>query len=387
MTKVEVLIKIVKINEHAPKFNQDFYEFYINENSNFNTTVDNNLNAIDNDGNESIYGEIHYELKNGQNIFEIDNKTGRIYTISNDPDIELDRESIDKFYLSVDAVDGGGLRTTAKIIIKLNDLNDNPPQFVYPNSNNYYTGLIEENSRKWLENVKLQSIDNDIGINGAVVYKIMDGDFVHKFDIDKKTKKLVLKENLTLDFEELYELKKSKRLFDFGFLKQIEMPNDEIHLHLIVLVRDLGSPSLMSKTVVKIIVKDVNDNSPKFDKSVYYGKVFETDTYGDVLRVNAVDMDAIGTPNSKVNYRIVNGSKEKFLINANTGLIEIIPNAFLDRDLFGENYTIEVVANDFGANLALFSNVSEISNSDTCKVIIEIVDVNNKKPNFLNEIK
>jgi hypothetical protein len=217
----------------------------------------------------------------------------------------------------------------------------------------------------------------------------MDGDFAHKFDIDKKTSKLVLKENVTLDFEELYELKKSKRLFDLGFQKQseTETPNDEIHLHLIVLVRDLGTPTLMSKTVVKIIVKDVNDNSPKFDKKVYYGKVFETATYGDVLRVSAIDLDAIGTPNSKVNYRIVNGSKEKFLINSNTGLIKIIPNAFLDRDLYGHNYTIEVVANDFGANLALFSNVSEQSNMDTCEVIIEIVDVNNKKPNFLNEIK
>lgn len=365
------------------------YTFFIDENSKQNTTV-NYLHATDNDGINTIYGQIHYELKNGQNRFEINNETGRIYTISKHPHQELDREEVDTFYLSVDAIDGGGLRSTAKVIVKLNDLNDNPPQFVYSNANNFFTGLIEENSIKWLENVKLQSFDHDIGMNGAVVYKIVDGDCIDKFSIDKKTNKLVLRENVTLDFEELYELKKSKKLFGSDdFANNTETPNDEIHLHLIVLVRDLGFPSQMTRTVVRIIVKDVNDNSPKFDRKIYYGKVFETATYGDVLRVNATDIDAVGTPNSKVNYRIVNGSKEKFLIDANSGVIKIIPNASLDRELYGKNYTIEIVANDFGANLALFSSTSseQMSNGDKCLVIIDIIDVNNKKPYFLNEIK
>ncbi len=185
--------------------------------------------------------------------FEIDNQTGRIYTISTDPTHELDRETIDTFYLSVDAVDGGGLKTSAKIIIKLNDMNDNTPQFVYSNNNNFFTGLVEENSIKWLENVKLQSLDYDIGLNGAVDYTIIDGDCIDKFTIDKKTNKLVIKENHTFDFEELYELKKAKRLFDVNEVENDN--NDELNLHLVIMVRDLGTPRLSSKTIVKIIVK------------------------------------------------------------------------------------------------------------------------------------
>ena len=58
--------------------------------------------------------------------------------------------------MSVDAVDGGGLRTSAKVIVKLEDENDNVPKFLFPN-NNVFTGRIEENSVKWLEKIELKS--------------------------------------------------------------------------------------------------------------------------------------------------------------------------------------------------------------------------------------
>jgi hypothetical protein len=67
-------------------------------------------------------------------------------------------------------------------------------------------------------------------------------------------------------------------------------------------------------------------------------------------------------------------------------MIKIIPNAQLDRDLYGKSYNLEILANDFGANLALNSNFSQ-PNTDICNVVIDIIDVNNKKPEFLNEIK
>ena len=54
------------MNEHAPKFNKEFYTFKIDENTLPNTTID-YLIANDEDGEESVYGQVHYELKNGQN--------------------------------------------------------------------------------------------------------------------------------------------------------------------------------------------------------------------------------------------------------------------------------------------------------------------------------
>ncbi len=124
--------------------------------------------------------------------------------------------------------------------------------------------------------------------------------------------------------------------------------------------------------------------------------MIETAKTGPVFQVNAVDLDAPNTLNSKVNYRIESGGKDKFYIDSNTGWIRINENANLDRDLFGSSYVLKIIANDFGTlneNLTLHSSyrnnrsfafLNDTDNSmNVCSVKIEILDVNNKKPQFL----
>ena len=220
ITSVDVKIKIDSINQYAPQFENEIYMFYVDENSPYNTTVG-FLHASDNDIFEQ-FGLVFYELKNGQDRFQIDKTTGRIFTIGINPSQQLDRELIDTFYMSVDAIDGGGLRTSIQLIIKLNDMNDNAPKILNninnangvlnsTNNNNNFSnvivGFIEENSLKWLEPIHLQAVDRDIGKNGAIIYEIVDGDFlVDHFKIQEKTNMIGLQENVTLDFELLYKL-------------------------------------------------------------------------------------------------------------------------------------------------------------------------------------
>jgi cadherin 23 len=218
-----MFVKIEIINQYSPQFEKDLFTFYVDENSPFNTTID-FLYAYDNDTLDG-YGRIQYELKNGQDRFQIDKDTGRIYTISRNPTQQLDRELIDTYYMSVEAIDGGGERTTVQIIIKLNDLNDNAPQFLnnlfsltsfgdnnhsqaFNFTNNVIVGFIEENSAKWLEPIRLQAIDRDVGLNGEVIYEIVDGDYMQNlFKIDEITNSIALKDNVTLDFEELLRIR------------------------------------------------------------------------------------------------------------------------------------------------------------------------------------
>lgn len=265
-----LFIKIENINEYAPQFKQKTFTLYVNENALFNTTVG-FLKAFDNDT-YGDYGKIFYELKNGQDRFQIDRLSGRVFTISDNPLMQLDRELIDVYFMSVDAVDGGGLRTSAQLIIHLNDLNDNTPQFTNnlfnlnslsnsnsSNTTNILIGYIEENSSEWIEPIKVQAFDRDIGLNGIIEYDIVDGDcFKEYFKINIKTNTIVLKENITLDFEEIYRLKQKVQA------KSILMPKDipnlvlnpgEIDLNLVIIARDLGTPSLSSKIIAKIIVK------------------------------------------------------------------------------------------------------------------------------------
>jgi hypothetical protein len=58
------MIRIESINQYAPQFGKEFYVFFLDENSPFNTTID-YIVAYDNDTLED-YGHVFYELKNGQ---------------------------------------------------------------------------------------------------------------------------------------------------------------------------------------------------------------------------------------------------------------------------------------------------------------------------------
>ena len=181
--------------------------------------------------------------------------------------------------MSVDAIDGGGLRTSIQLIIKLNDLNDNVPKLLnnilnvngllhnitYTNqtlsasNSNMLVGFIEENSFKWIEPVRLHAVDRDIGKNGAVVYEIIDGDFlIDHFKINEKTHTISLIENMTLDFELLYKLHQEDTRFfskSLPFLASPILNQDELDINLIVNVHDLGVPELSSKIFIKIVVK------------------------------------------------------------------------------------------------------------------------------------
>lgn len=299
-THVDLFIEIETVNQHAPKFEKDTYVFYVNENAPLNTTVD-HIKASDHDL-FGEYGQIRYELKNGQERFEIDKHTGRIYTISTKPHQQLDRELVDTYYLSVEAIDGGGLRTSVQVIVKLNDLNDNRPQFFNnlldkmaglqhneSNLNNMLIGYIHENSQQWIQPIKLQATDRDMGPNAAIKYEIVDGDFfVDYFEINMNM--IVLKANLTLDFEELYQLKQenrhqAERIATSSSLSSL-INAGEIDLNLLVRVKDQGSPSLSSDIVAKIIVKDVNDNKPQFESLFYSTKILETARFGTLFTLS-----------------------------------------------------------------------------------------------------
>jgi hypothetical protein len=97
-----------------------------------------------------------------------------------------------------------------------------------------------------------------------------------------------------------------------------------------------------------------------------------------VLQVSAIDGDH-SPANSRVYYRIVSGALDKFIIDANSGVISVATGANLDPDRAHPKktwYLMQVMALDssFGAE----------QRSSTASVNITIVDVNNKAPEFID---
>lgn len=79
--------------------------------------------------------------------------------------------------------------------------------------------------------------------------------------------------------------------------------------------------------------------------------------------------------NQQLSYRIESGAQDKFLIHANTGVISVA-NITIDREE-KDNYRLTVVATDQGTP----------SLSGTATVGIQIDDINDSQPEFLNPIQ
>jgi hypothetical protein len=86
--------------------------------------------------------------------FVVNENTGEI-TTSKDADKDkkiLDRETIDTYYITYEAMDGGNSKATTMLEISLTDQNDNPPIFVRSS----YEGHIREGDTKLEREVKVE---------------------------------------------------------------------------------------------------------------------------------------------------------------------------------------------------------------------------------------
>jgi len=117
-------------------------------------------------------------------------------------------------------------------------------------------------------------------------------------------------------------------------------------------------------------IRDSNDCPPIFSKSAMKIKIGEgSELVGEqILQVTAYDEDEPGSPNSLINYRLLNESPE-FSIEDKTGTIRLIRD--LDRER-QDLYELFVVAEDSGS--PKLSSIALVS--------IQIEDKNDSPPKF-----
>ncbi|XP_078086838.1 protocadherin Fat 1-like [Mustelus asterias] len=214
----------------------------------------------------------------------------------------LDFEKISFYKLKITGTNMAGLYSSLIVLIDIIDENDNPPVFVQSD----YVGRINENSP--INSIVLddknaplviQATDRDKDANGMLIYQIMESDILKYFSIDS----------------------------NMGTLSTATVIDHEATpiFHLTVQVHDRGQPSLFATAVasITIMVMDVNDCPPRFEKELYESTVLLPARKGtDVLTVKAVDGDSDNF--SKITYCIVEGNNEEtFSIDSSTGLISV----------------------------------------------------------------
>lgn len=171
-------------------------------------------------------------------------------------------------FLTVEARDnlGKGNRNIVQIVLFIEDVNDNAPLFL----ESKYEANLYENKMNF-ENM-LQVRAKDLDLNNEITYEIIDNtEFAQNFSIDPDTG--IIMPAYPMDFEsiEIDEMQPS------GAIRPI---------HLKVLARDDGVPSLMSNVSVTVYLQDINDNAPQFERDFYAVSILEnTDGGSSVLRV------------------------------------------------------------------------------------------------------
>ncbi|XP_058263771.1 protocadherin gamma-A11-like isoform X4 [Hemibagrus wyckioides] len=151
----------------------------------------------------------------------------------------------------------------------------------------------------------------------------------------------------------------------------LKLPLDREHQedhNLILTAFDGGTPQKSGTVKITVTVLDVNDNSPAFSQPIYRVSLSENANKDSlVVTVSATDKDK--GSNGEVNYSFSKSSgKEEiglFDINSDTGEIKV--KGVLDFEK-SKQYELNVDAIDKGGL------------SDTSKVLVEIIDVNDNSP-------
>ncbi|XP_033830016.1 protocadherin-19 isoform X4 [Periophthalmus magnuspinnatus] len=240
-------------------------------------------------------------------------------------DGRLDREQKDTYNLTIQAEDSGipPLRATKSLVVKVTDENDNPPLFLKP----HYQEMVMENNLPGSCLLEVAAEDPDLGMNGTVSYSIVPGEIKH---MDVNTYVSINPSG------RIY----SMRSFDHEYTRTFDFK---------VLARDNGNPSLSSNATVRIVVLDVNDNTPVMTNPPLVNGTAEVSIPRNagvgyvVTQVKADDYDE--GENGRLTYTISEGDRAYFEIDQVNGEVR-------STRLFGESakstYEITVVARDHG---------------------------------------
>lgn len=224
----KISIRVLDKNDNAPVFFTPHFIFFIHENAPQFSQVG-RVGVTDPDEGENGDTELHVVNNNG--LFVVDNAQGTLRTTSS-----LDREKEDRYELYLLASDHGqtvSLTSTAKLTIFVEDVNDNQPKVILPNSN-YSCLTVSPATAAGSLVMRVHATDADSGLNSDITYTVVAREPAHNsspFRLDSRSGNISLVQNLVR--------------------KHLGMH------HLLIAVSDGGKPAPLYTTIwVNLLVND-----------------------------------------------------------------------------------------------------------------------------------
>uniref|UniRef100_A0A8C1Q9W4 Cadherin 24, type 2a n=1 Tax=Cyprinus carpio TaxID=7962 RepID=A0A8C1Q9W4_CYPCA len=225
-------------------------------------------------------GRTKYILKGegAGSVFVIDSRTGNIHVTK-----PLDREEKDQYRLIATATDrqtGRALEPSSQFIIRVQDINDNPPVF----QGGPYSATVPEMANIGTSVIQVTATDADdptYGNSAKLVYSVIQGQ--QYFTVDPQS----------------------------GILRTAVPDMDreaQAQYQVVLQARDMGGHQggLTGTTTLTVHLSDVNDNPPRFTQSMWSFSVSELAVPGvEVGRLSATDAD-LGE-NARMDFMIIDG--------------------------------------------------------------------------------
>ncbi|EDL76384.1 rCG49295, isoform CRA_t [Rattus norvegicus] len=336
-----IQVTVLDTNDNAPVFDQPVYRVKVLENVAPGTLL---LTVRASDPDEGANGKVTYKFQKINDkqslLFHLHENTGEMTVAKN-----LDYEECSLYEMEIQAEDVGALLGRSKVVIMVEDVNDNRPEVTITSLFN----PVLENSLPGTVIAFLNVHDRDSGKNGQVVCYTHD--------------------NLPFKLEK--SIDNYYRLVTWKYLDR-----EKVSIYNItVIASDLGAPPLSTETYIALIVADTNDNPPRFPHTSYTAYIPENNLRGaSIFSLTAHDPDS--QENAQVTYSVSEDTiqgvplSSYISINSDTGVLYALHSFDFEKI---QDLQLLVVATDSGSP-PLSSNVS---------LSLFVLDQNDNAPEIL----
>ncbi|XP_025779674.1 protocadherin gamma-A5-like [Puma concolor] len=291
-SSMHIHVVVLDANDNAPLFTQSEYRVTVPENIPVGSQL---LTLTATDPDEGVNGELTYSFRNEEDkiseTFQLDSSLGEISTLQS-----LDYEESRFYLMEVVAQDGGALLASAKVLVTVQDVNDNVPEVILTS----LASSVSEDCPPGTVIALFSVHDGDSGENGEIVCSIPRN---LPFKLEKSV-------------DNYYHLLTTKAL-----------DREEISdYNITITVIDSGNPPLSTESHISLNVADINDNPPIFPHTSYSTYILENNPRGiSILSVTAHDPDSGN--NAKITYSLAEDMFQGMslstyvFINSNTGIL------------------------------------------------------------------
>ncbi|XP_025076807.1 protocadherin Fat 4-like [Pomacea canaliculata] len=404
--EIRTTLYVTDVNDNPPTFERSLYTADVSEDTTVGTTVFTDIRTRDPD--TGVGGVVTYSMtpvdSDARDIFVINSISGSV-TLNQ----RLYSRTTKSYYYIVTATDGDGLSSAADLIFVVRDgistLSTRSPSWTsthsthtptrttthrwtttsrtsWPHSESTTSHLTESStssSSTWgtpppsLWSTECDAIlhENEVSFNRPLHIQVTD-------EIEPGSESSNIMYSLSSSSEPpglAGHFHIDPFTGDVSVVQPLDFDNISFSpanpgaISLTAIIRDHGRSPLSSTSTFTIILLDINDNTPQFEKSEYISVVPENVRIGyQLMVVRAHDADGTA-PNNQVFYFLETGGRDQLAVDHVTGAITVVGE--LDRESVA-TYSLHVMARDQAAD-PLHSY---------CTVYINVSDINDEPPRF-----